>query len=252
MEYTIHKLARLAGVSVRTLHFYDQQGLLSPMRVADNGYRIYGRDELLRLQQILFFRELKFPLGTIKSILESPDFNPAEALEEQRRLVTLERDRLDDVLATIAKAIAATNEKTNMNDNEMYGGLSRDDMEKYAEEAKERWGSTKAYKQSQERMAKLGKEEQAKLHADSERAVQELADHMAVGFDGDTVQRLIDEQFQGINEMFYDCSIEMFRNLAEMTVGDDRYASYYRRFHPDLPEFRLKAVRFYCDQHDAK
>ena len=135
-----------------------------------------------------------------------------------------------------------------MDDNEFYKGLSREEMEKYAEEAKERWGNTAAYKQSQERMSKLSKEEKKQLAANAEKAMQEFADHMDEGFDSPAVQALVDAQFKGINEMFYDCSIEMFGNLAEMTTQDERYARYYRRFHQDLPEFRLKAVRYYCEQ----
>lgn len=248
MEYTIHKLARLAGVSVRTLHFYDQAGLLKPARVGENGYRLYGQEELLRLQQILFFRELKFALGSIKQILESPDFDQLEALEQQAKLLRLERDRLDTILATIAKTIATTKGATTMGDADFYAGLSRERMEEYAKEAKERWGHTKAYRQSQERWGRFSDEEKRNLTANAEKATRQLADRMGEGPESPAVQKMIQEQFDGINTMFYDCDREMFLALAEMTVQDERYASYYRRFHPDLPEFRLKAVRYFCAQ----
>lgn len=249
MEYTINKLARMAGVSVRTLRFYDQTGLLPPARVGDNGYRYYGQEELVRLQQILFFRELKFPLGQIKEIMGSPSFDRREALEQQANLLRLEKRRLDRILKTIEKTITTMKGATTMDDAEFYNGLSREEVEAYAQEAKERWGNTEAYRQSQERWGRMSAAEKHTLQEDVETATQALADHMPDGYDSPAVQQLIDEQFKGINTMFYDCSVEMFRNLAVMTTQDERYAQHYRRFHPDLPEFRLRAVQYYCDRH---
>jgi len=246
MSYTIQKLATLAGVSVRTLHYYDAIDLLKPSEVAENGYRHYTAEALDRLQQILFFRELKFPLERIKQILAAPDFNRTAMLEHQRELLQLERDRLDQVLQTVDKTLISISQQQPMQDEELYGGLSRQKIDEYTEEARERWGNTKAFKQSQDRLKGCSKEQYAALAKESEELVQELADAMEHGFDSPEAQAAIDRNFQMINERFYDCSLEMFHNLAIMTTEDQRFADYYRRFHPDLPEFRRKAVEFYC------
>jgi len=158
-------------------------------------------------------------------------------------LLELERERLDTILQTVEKTL----NQEPMQDEELYGGLSRQKMEEYAQEAKERWGNTKAYKQSAERLKGYTKEQYAELAKEGEEVAQALAEAMDKGFDSPEAQAAVDRNFQMINERFYDCSLEMFRNLAVMTTEDQRFADYYRRFHPDLPEFRLKAVQFYCD-----
>lgn len=245
MAYTINQLARLAGVSVRTLHHYHALGLLQPAEVAANGYRLYGREELLKLQQILFFKELKFPLAKIREILESPQFDRVEALKQQKKLLELERERMGRLIQTITTTI----NETTMKDDELFEGFDEAKLEEYRQEAEQRWGHTQAYKQSQERWNKLSKEERAQLFKDQDAGMKAMADDMKFGPESPEFQKHIDASFKFINEKFYDCSLEMFRNLAVMTTEDERYAGFYRKYHPELPEFRLKAVQFYCDQH---
>ena len=105
MEYTIQQLARIAGISVRTLHYYDEVGILTPSKKRGNGYRVYYRKDLEILQQILFFRALEFPLSVIKTILQSPNFSIKEALENQRQLFLLRKEHIEKLLHTINKTI---------------------------------------------------------------------------------------------------------------------------------------------------
>ena len=143
---TVKQVATLTGVSVRTLHYYDELGLLTPSEVTAAGYRLYGDDKLERLQQILFFRELDFPLREITRILDSSDFSRQEALRQQKRLLTLKRDRLEGLLRLLDDL---TNEKegTHM----AFEAFDTAAIDAYAAEAKERWGGGEAYRQSAER-----------------------------------------------------------------------------------------------------
>lgn len=136
MNYSVQKLAKLASVSVRTLHYYDEIGLLKPVRLK-NGYRQYGENELLRLQQILFFRELDFPLEEIQRIMNSRYFDMSVALHDQRKLLELKKKRLNGLIKTIDKTLTKINLQNNMDDQELYGSFTKDEMDQYAAEAKE-------------------------------------------------------------------------------------------------------------------
>lgn len=124
MTYAPKELAKIAGVSVRTLHYYDQIGLVVPSRTESNDYRSYCRSDLHRLQQVLFFRELKLPLKKIKAILDSPSYDERETLRDQYSLIKIERDRLNQILKTISKTIQS--QGVTMTDQELYGGLSKE------------------------------------------------------------------------------------------------------------------------------
>ena len=134
---TVHEVSRLTGVSVRTLHHYDAIGLLKPARTTDAGYRLYDDAALKRLQNILIFRELQFPLKEIKAILDSPEFDPKEALEQQIGLLELRRKHIDELIA-YARRIQKEGEET-MN----FSTFNKEEINRYKEEVRERWGSTR-------------------------------------------------------------------------------------------------------------
>lgn len=246
MSYTIQQLADLAGISVRTLHHYDDIGLLTPARSAKNDYRAYGEPELLRLQQILFFRELEFPLEEIKSILEKPDFDVAQALSKHRTMLTLKQKRLTDLLTTIDKTIAHVTKKTPMDDKDMYDGFTKEEREAYAKEAKERWGDTDAYKQSVERVKNLSKEDYARIAEEGENLMKRIAAHIQDDPASDAVQELIAEHFNNLRA-FYEPSIELYRGLGSMYVEDVRFRAYFERHHKELPEFMRDAMEVFCE-----
>jgi DNA-binding transcriptional MerR regulator len=251
MPYSVQQLAELAGVSVRTLHHYDTVGLLRPARQAKNGYRQYGEEELLKLQQILFFRELEFPLEDIKQILHDPKFNMRVALHEQRELIELKKKRLSKLLKTIDQTLKKLNQETTMQDKDLYVGLSKEEEEKYAAEAKERWGHTNAYKQSQERYGKLSDAEKQKIGQAGQDLVKNIANHMVDGPKSDVVQKLIAQHYEALR-VFYDPNTQMYRGLAEMYVTDPRFAAFYEKFTPGLAQFMRDAMVEFCDRTESK
>lgn len=248
MFYSINKLATLARVSVRTLHYYDEIGLLKPDHIKDNGYRAYGEKELLLLQQILFFRELEFPLDEIKRILRSPHFDMETALREQKKMLTLKATRLEALIQSIDKTLHHMNTNQKINDEELYDAFKDDDVKEYQQEVKQRWGNTDAYKQSMERVGKMTKAQMDKLKADGIAHTQAIAGAMDQGVESPEVQALIKKSHEGIN-FFYDCSLEMFRNLGEMYVTDPRFTAYYEKFRPGLAQFMKEAIDFYCSKN---
>lgn len=251
MSYSVQALAKLANTSVRTLHYYDEIGLLSPSRTLKNGYRQYDEPELLRLQQILFFRELDFALSDIKRILNSPYFDMAAALQDHRKLIELKKKRLNKLLHTIDETVKKLNHKNTMPDEELYDSFKDEEMKEYAEEAKQKWGNTDAYKQSQAKVSKMTKAEMQKLKDDGKKHMQNLAKAMDLPIESPEVQALIKKSHADVN-FFYDCSYEMFRNLGKMYQDDPRFTAYYEKFRPGLAAFVQKAIEYYCDQHEGK
>lgn len=248
MAYTVNQLGKLAGVSVRTLHHYDEIGLLTPSFIKENGYRYYEDKELITLQQILFFRELEFPLEQIKQIIQSPNFNVLEALDDQKKMLQLEKKRIDGLLATITNSISKMKNNQKVADNELYGDFSKQQMEEYQAEAKQRWGNTEAWKQSQERTKHWTKEDYKRIKEDGEKGMRAIVAVMDKGIKDPEVQNHIHNVYMSMQQ-FYDCSYEMFRNLGQMYVNDKRFTAYYDKFHPKLAEFMRDAMAYYSDQH---
>src|SRR5437868_2330381 len=139
MRYTVKQLARLAGVSTRTLHYYDQVGLLKPSFIQKNGYRCYEEKELLQLQQILFFRELEFPLQKIKQIMHSDNFDSLAALIDQQRLLQFRKQRLEKLLKTIEKTITNQKGGEDMKNDDAFSAFNDPTYQKYKDEVEQKW-----------------------------------------------------------------------------------------------------------------
>lgn len=246
MSYSVLQLAKLAGVTVRTLHHYDRIGLLTPARKERNKYREYGEAELLKLQQIMFFRELDFPLEEIKAILSNPNFDILSALTEHRKLISLKRNRMSGLLKTIDKTIKKINKEKPMDDHELYGGFSKEKAEEYATEAKERWGHTDVYKQSQERAKKLTKEDWARMSEESDAILKAIVANMDKGPKSTEVQEQIAKHYNSLRA-FYEPNVDLYRGLADMYVADERFAANYEKYHKDLPQFMRDAMHAYAD-----
>jgi DNA-binding transcriptional MerR regulator len=247
MEYSIHALAELAGLSVRTLHYYDEINLLKPSRIKVNGYRVYGEKELRKLQQIMFFRELEFPLSDIVAMVNSPQFNESEALIDQRKLLKLLRDRIDGILQTIDKTINVLKGGQTMSDTDLYGGLSQKLMDEYKKEAKERWGNTEAYKQSETRVKQLKKADWQRINNESNDFTAKLANLTDKAVSDPEVQKQVSRHYRWVSQ-FYDCPIEMYRNLGKMYVDDARFTAHYDKFKPGLAVFLRDAIACFCNQ----
>ena len=246
MTYTVQQLADLAGVTTRTLHHYDEIGLLSPARKSSNGYRQYGEKELLKLQQIMFFRELEFPLKEIEKILGNPRFDMATALLDHRKLIEIKKKQMNDLLKTIDKTLNKINHENSMDDKELYGGFSKEEADAYAKEAKERWGHTEAYRQSQERVKKLTKEDWARMSTETDSILTEIVRNMDKGPASPEVQAQIAKHYASLRA-FYEPNLGMYRGLANMYVDDKRFAAFYEKYHKDLPVFMRDAMFAYCD-----
>lgn len=247
MSYTVQQLADIAGISVRTLHYYDEVGILKPTQVKRNGYRFYEEAELLKLQQIMFWKELDFPLLEIKRIMSESGFNMTKALEAQRDMIEQRKKRLGNLTKTIDKTIKKINKQIIMEDKEIFESFKAHEK-KYAAEVKERWGNTEAYKQSKERMAKMSKDDIVKMKKDADRWMKNFIEHMKYGPESDIVQKLIADHYNALRT-FYEPNLELYRGLADMYVTDPRFEAYYEKYSPGLALFMQKAMFKYCDDN---
>ncbi len=251
MSYTVQQLSQLAGVSVRTLHHYDEIGLLSPNRKEKNGYRQYEESDLLTLQHILFFKELEFPLNEIKRIMNDPSFNKVLALQEHRKLIEIKKQRMNSLLKTIDNTLKKMNEHTPMHDEDLYDGFSKEEMDAWNKEAEERWGNTDQYKQSLGKYESLTKEQKLRMKEDGDKLMEALVANMEKGPNSPEVQALIQQHYDALR-FFYEPNITLYRGLADMYIGyqgDDRFRAYFEKYHENLPEFMHDAIYAYCDAH---
>lgn len=247
MAYTVKQLAKLAGVSVRTLHHYDQIGLLAPAGRRNNTYREYGETELLRLQQILFFKELDIPLRDIKRMLDAPRFDTLEALKSHRKIIEAKRKRLGRLVKTIDKTAAKLHNEITMKDEELYTSFSKTEMDAYAKEAKERWGHTDAYRQSIERTQHLTDADWKRIQKDADVFNSMLASVMDKDPGSEEVQALVQQHYNSLRT-FYEPNLEMYRALGQMYVDDPRFAKTYDKYAPGLAAFLRDAIQIFCDR----
>lgn len=245
MEYAIKQLARIANVSVRTLHHYDEIGLLRPKREKRNNYRLYDSRDLLILQQILFFRELDLPLDKIKQIISSPSFDIKKALLEHKRLIELKKRRLTALAKTIDQTIINISKK-NMDEKQLYDAFGDEDYKKYAHEVEKRWGQTEAYRQSQEKMRKMSKADMDRIKKEGEDLMRDIAAKMELGPKNTEVQSLIQKHYDNLR-YFYEPNLEMYRCMANMYVDDQRFTAYFEKFATGLAGFMREAIFFFCD-----
>ena len=233
----IKEFAEFIGVSVRTLHYYDEIGLLVPAYVdRSTGYRYYDENSILRMQEILFYRELDFPLKSIREILSSPNYNKRNALKEQRKMLTLKKERLERLISAIDGAVKGENVMTVFDNSE---------FEKYKAEAKEKWGKTDAYKEHAERTKNYSNQKWSDL--------AEGMDHIMAGFascmkkgespDSDEAQNLVKMLQNYITENYYCCTDEILSGLGQMYVTDERFKSNIDKHSSGTAEFISQAIK---------
>lgn len=244
--YTVKELSALARVSVRTLHHYDQVGLLKPESRSEAGYRYYGKKELLRLQQILFYRALDYPLHEIRDILDCENFDLLSSLEYHRKQLEAKADQLKKLLATIDKTIVELkNNHERMTDKELYDGFTEEQAKAYRKEAAEKWGEERVA-QSEEKLRKLGPEAWTALKKQGEAVTQELASLMEQNPASAAVQTAIEKHYAYIGQ-FYEVTEEIYRGLGKMYVEDERFTAYYEKFRKGLAPFVNEAIQVFCD-----
>jgi len=243
---TVKQLASLAGVSSRTLHYYDEIGLLLPTQVAANGYRQYDHQAVLRLQQIRFYRELGLGLDRIRQILDQPGFNPLHALETHRQALQAEANRLSRLLITLDKTIQHMEGKGTMTHQELFAGFTPEQEQAYEAEARRRWGDEKVTESSR-RWKSYGAEERQRILNEGGAIYLELNAHLTGDPAAPEVQALIARWHQHLRR-FYEPTPEILRGLATAYSGDPAFAAFFARFDPALPDFLHQAIDVYCDR----
>lgn len=245
MKFSVGETAKLTGISVRTLHYYDEIGLLSPSIVSENGYRYYDNSALLRLQQILFYRELDFTLKDITKMMNVPDYKKEEALKQQRELLKLKRNRLDKLICLLDANIKGEN---TMSFKEFDMSAIEEAKNKYADEVKSRWGNTDAYAQSKERTDKYTKQDWENALNKSNEIFKRFAEHVNESPDSKDVQDLVEEWRTFITESYYDCTKEILASLGQMYVSDERFMNNINKFGNGTAEFMSQAIGIYCEK----
>jgi len=242
-RYAVSEVARMAHVTVRTLHHYDEIGLLVPSERTDKGYRLYDEADLQRLQQILIFRELEFPLEAIGPLLDAPAGARSEALRTQRELLGRQLRRTEAVLRAVDAALAALEGEETMDTERMFEGFEEFDRAKHQAEAEQRWGQTDAYKESMRRAKQYSKEDWAAIKAEAEAATDRLATLFAEGKapDGAEAMDAAEAQRTHISRWFYPCSHAMHVGLARMYQADPRFTQHYEKRAQGLAAFVARA-----------
>jgi len=248
----VGEVARLAGVTVRTLHHYDEIGLLRPGGRSASGYRQYDEADLLRLQRILAYRELGFGLEEVARLLEPSDGPDDEVamLCRQRDLIAERIERLRQVLDAVETTMEARTMGIELTPQEILEVFGDEDPTQYADEAQERWGDTDAYKQSQERARGYAKADWEQVKAEQDGSTQAYAEAMRRGLpaDGPEAMDVAEAHRQMITRWFYDCSPAMHRGLGDMYVADPRFTAHYDRVEPGLAQYVRDAVHANADR----
>ncbi|HYE11956.1 MAG TPA: MerR family transcriptional regulator [Patescibacteria group bacterium] len=249
MEYTVQKLGSLAGISTRTLRYYDEIGILKPARINSSGYRIYGQKEVDRLQQILFYRELGVSLDSIKDIVTAPSFDGAHALREHREKLLEKREQLDMLIANVDKTIALTEGRIKMSDKEKFEGFKQkmidDNEKKYGEEIREKYGKDTVEK-SNAKVKNMTQEQYDEVTALANQVTETLAQAFTTGDPaGELAQKAADLHKKWLTYFWDQYSKEAHAGLAQMYVDDPRFTAYYDEKQPGTAEFLRDAILIY-------
>jgi len=249
MSYSVGQVADLAGVTVRTLHHYGQIGLLEPEDRSGAGYRRYSDDDLQRLQHILFYRELGFPLDDIATILSDPGADTGAHLRRQRELLRNRISRLTAMITSVEKELEAYTMGIQLTPEEKFEIFGPNYSEDYETEAEQRWGDTDAWAQSQTRTAKFSKQQWIEIKEAGDELNRRLAAAMTGGAAPDSVEAMdLAEEHRRSIETFYDCSSTMHRGLADMYLSDPRFTQHYEDVAPGLAQYVHDAIHANADR----
>lgn len=239
----VKEIADVVGISVRTLHHYDEIGLLIPTNTTAAGYRIYSDDNLETLQQILFFRELGFSLKNIKEIINSPSFDREEALIKQHKMLLKKRSQLDKMIHTIKKTIQHEKGEIHMSNEERFDGFDFS-HHPYEQDAREKWGD-QAVDDANEKVKKMGTFDQENVH----KIYQNLAKVRTYAPDSKEAQEEIQKWYEFLNNI-HNYSLDAFKGLGQMYVQDERFTKNIDAFGEGLSQFMCEAMEFYADNQE--
>lgn len=241
MKMQIKEFSLLTEVSVRTLHYYDEIGLLKPDEVdRENGYRYYGERAFEKMLEILFLRELGFSLKSIKEILSSPTYNKKEAFRKQKELLNLKKAKIEKMISVLEEA--EKGELKIMTIDYSYEKTRK----QYEAEVKEKWGSTDAYKESQQKTATYSKEKWNDVSSGLDEVIAEFAKAKAEGETAEDSTSLAEKLQQYITDNFYTCTKEILTGLGEMYVLDERFKENIDKHDEGTAEFMREVIRIYC------
>lgn len=248
---TVGAIARLAGVTVRTLHHYDEVGLVVPGERTDAGYRLYGPAEVARLQEVLFFRELGFGLDEIAEIVTDPGYDRASALVRQRQLLVVNAERLETMIRSIDAAIEAEKRGTRMSNEEMLSVFGDFDPAEYEDEARERWGHTDAYQESARRTGRYAAEDWQQIGREADEINQAFLALMEAGEAAESAEamNLAERHREHITKWFYDCTPEIHAGLGQMYVADQRFTTKIDEAGPGLAAYMSSAIAANARRH---
>ncbi len=240
---TVKQVSDLTGLTVRMLHHYDKIGLFKPSKISESGYRLYSDEDLEILQQILFFKELDFPLKEIKAIIESPSFDRKKALVNHKDLLILKRNRLNKLIKLVDKTLKG---ETKMSFKEFDFSEIEKIQKQYQQEAKELYSNTDAYKEYEIKTAKYNKDDWEKIGEEINKIFKKFADAMDKGADSGEVQAIVKCWQDFISEHFYNCTNNTLIGLSKMYIEDERFAKNIDKYEKGLTEFISQAIKIYC------
>ncbi|WP_134703176.1 MerR family transcriptional regulator [Ammoniphilus sp. YIM 78166] len=248
MEYTVQKLSQLAGISARTLRYYDEIEILKPARINTSGYRIYGQEEVDRLQQIMFYKELGVSLDRIKEIINSPSYDEAQALREHHQQLLDKRKQLDVLIANVEKTMASMEGRIIMKDEEKFEGFKQqlidDNERKYGKEIRAKYGED-VVKQSTDKLKNMTKEEYEEVNRLAVDIVSTLAEAFAHGDPASNLaQKTAELHKKWLTHYWSEYSKEAHAHLAQMYVDDERFKAYYEK-QAGMTEFLRDAIYIY-------
>jgi MerR family transcriptional regulator, thiopeptide resistance regulator len=253
-QWKVSEVAELARITVRTLHHYDEIGLLVPSARSDAGYRLYTDGDLDRLYQILLYKKLGFPLETIARAMSDEPVDLEATLRAHRQLLMEKREQTEAVIRAVDRTLELMDKGTKMSSDEMIEGFDafadapeevRAHRAQYADETKERWGDTDAYKESMRRAKKLTKEDWARIQEEGSAAEARMADLLSAGAEpeGEEAMAGAEAMRRHIDHWFYPCSLQMHSGLADMYEADERFTAHYENRLAGLASFVARAIR---------
>lgn len=249
MSFTVKKVAQYSGVSVRTLHYYDEVGLLKPAFIGDNGYRYYNEEQLLKLQQILFYRELDLPLADIKKLINGDDFDTVKSLESHRKLLQAELSRRTQLLETVNKTIDYLRGKVKMELPDFFYGFDSDKQKAYEQELLEQGICSEAeIKAGQARLKQMGQAKWDEFMLEAHQLNQELAEacQQQRAVNSAEVQQLIQRHYQWI-ERSWTPTHETYIALGQQYVDHPGFRAFYDKYQPDLADYLLAGMKVFAE-----
>ena len=241
----VSEVAKLTGVTVRTLHYYDEIGLLKPSKVTEAGYRLYSNADLEILQQILFFRELDFSLSDIREIMLKPTYSRETALQNHRKLLLQKRKHIDGLISLVDKTLKGDND---MSFKQFDTTEIKNARKEYAAEAKQRWGESDAYIEYEEKVSAYDDPQWKLLNGEGSYILREFGENRHLDPASKEAQALVKKWQEFITANFYNCTKAILSCLGEMYIGDDRFTQNIDRYGQGTALFMATAIEIFCQK----